>query len=205
MEVSAYNLLYDNIHDFKTTAMHVESEIKHHGIREDSEEEVSGMKGRRHLDVWVSMKTVSHFNLVIALELMLKLILYHNKINPTESFWGKERHFLTKLHDAMPKKYQDQLESTFQASRGVCPNGYQLIAFINTSSPALPSSPQNRDISTLRGLFRYFDEDMQLWQKRYSWELIDQGCWRHYLSDISVFVELINHVMATLKGIDLQR
>lgn len=29
------------------------------------------------------------------------------------------------------------------------------------------------DISTLRGFLDYIDEDMQWWQKRYSWELID--------------------------------
>lgn len=199
MEVSAYNLLYDNIHDFKTTAMRVESEIKHHGMKRDSEEEVPNMKGRRHCDMWVSMKTVSHFNLGIALELMLKLILYLNKIDPTESLQGKERHFLAKLYGELPGKYQDQLESTFQASRSVCPDDYQLITFINTSSPASPSPPQNRDISTLCGFFEYFDEDMQWWQKRYSWELIDQKRWRHYLSDISVFVELINRVMRDIK------
>ena len=59
MEVTAYSLLYDNIHDFKTTAMRVESEIKSHGILSHSNEAVPGMKGRRHHDMWVSMKTVS--------------------------------------------------------------------------------------------------------------------------------------------------
>lgn len=199
MEVTAYNLLYDNIHDFKTTAVHVESEIRRHGIRSDSEEEVPGMKGRKHIDMWVSMKIVSHFNLGIALELMLKLLLYLNKIDPAKLLKGEERHFLTQLHNAIPKKYQDQLESTFQASRSELPNGYELIAFINASSPTSPQPPENRDISSLRGFFEYFDEDMRWWQKRYSWELVDQGYWRHYLSDISVFVELINRVMRDIE------
>ena len=199
MEVTAYRLLYDNIQDFKTIAMHVESEIRRYGIRSDSDEAVPGMKGRRHLDMWVSMKTVSHFNLGIALELMLKLLLHLNRIAPTEVLRGQARHFLTKLHDAIPEKYQDQLESTFQASRIVLPDGYTLIALTNTASPASGPLPQNRDISSLRGLFEYFDEDMQWWQKRYSWELIDKGHWRHYISDISVFVELINRVMRNIE------
>ena len=59
MEVAAYNLLYDNIHDFKTAAMYVESEIRRLGIRSDSKEEVSGIEGRKHIDMWVSMKTVN--------------------------------------------------------------------------------------------------------------------------------------------------
>ena len=195
MEVTAYRLLYDNIHDFKTTAMHVESEIRRHGILSHSDQAVPGMNGRRHQDIWVSMKTVSHFNLGIALELMLKLLLHLNKISPTAVVRGKEGHFLAKLHDAIPKKYQVQLESTFQASRSVFPQGFELIAFINTSSPTPPSSPQDRDIASLRGFCEYFDEDMRWWEKRYSWELIDRGHWRHYLSDISVFVEFINRVM----------
>ena len=153
------------------------------------------MQGRRHRDMWMSMKTVSHFNLGIALELMLKLLLHLNQITPMDVVQGKQGHFLTRLHDAIPEKYQKQLELTFQASRAVLPNDDELIAFISTSSSASPQRPQHRDISSVRGLFEYFDEDIKWWQKRYSWELIDKREWRHYLSDISVFVELINRVM----------
>lgn len=198
MEVTAFRLLYDNIHDFKTTAIYVESEIRRHGLSTDIDEEVPGMQGRRHRDMWVSMKTVSHFNLGIALELMLKLLLHLNQITPMDVVQGKQGHFLSRLHDAIPEKYQKQLELTFQASRAVLPNGYELIAFINTSSSASPQRPQHRDISSVRGLFEYFDEDMKWWQKRYSWELIDKREWRHYLSDISVFVKLINRVMSDI-------
>ena len=81
------------------------------------------------------------------------------------------------------------------------PSGYELVAFINTASPTLApgSGPPDRDISSLRGFFEYFDEDVILWQKRYSWELIEEGRWRHYVSDISVFVELINRVMGDVR------
>lgn len=190
MEVAAYRLLYDNIHDFKTTAMHVDSEIRRLGIRSDSAEAVPGMKGRTHRDMWASMKTVSHFNLGTALELTLKLLLFLNNIKMPHT------HRLTVLHDAIPEKYREQLESTYQASRSVLPDGYELMAFINRASPAPPPPPPgNRDISSLRGFFEYFDEDVMLWQKRYSWELVGQERWRHYLSDVSVFVDLINRVM----------
>ena len=194
MEVTAYRLLYDNIHDFKTTAMHVESEIRSHDISRDGNDTVPDMKGRTHHDMWVSMKTVSHFNLGIALESMLKLLLFLNKIPMPR------HHFLAKLHDAIPVKCQKQLESTYQASRSVLPEGYKLIPFINTASPtSAPTGPPNRDISSLKGFFEYFDEDVILWQKRYSWELIEERRWRHYLSDISVFVELINRVMQDIR------
>ena len=74
------------------------------------------------------------------------------------------------------------------------------MAFINTASSNLkPNSTSNLDFSSLRGFFEYFDEDVILWQKRYSWELVREGHYRHYLSDISVFVELINLVMSDIK------
>ena len=40
---------------------------------------------------------------------------------------------------------------------------------------------------------------MFCWQKRYQWKLADKGCWRHYLIDISVFVELIKYVMRDIQ------
>ncbi len=199
MEVAAYRLLYDNIHDFKNTAVHVESEITRHGLRDNSSDVVPDMNGRRHHDMWVSMKTVSHFNLGLALELMLKLLLFLNKV-PLDIIPKNRRHCLTKLHDALPAKYQKQLESTYQASRMILPEGYKLIAFINTASPTLPTTGlPNRKISSLRDFFEYLDEDVILWQKRYSWELIEKKRYRHYLSDISVFVKFINCVMQDIE------
>ena len=127
MEVTAYHLLYDNIHDFKTTAMHVESEIRRHGLRDNSLDAVPGMNGRTHHDMWVSMKTVSHFNLGLALELMLKLLLFLNNV-PLDKIPRNRRHCLTTLYDAIPAKYQKQLESTYQASRGILLEGYELIS-----------------------------------------------------------------------------
>lgn len=194
MEVAAYRMLYDSIHDFKTTAGHVESEIRRHGIQDDSDGPVPAMRGRTHHDMWVSMKTVSHFNLGIALESMLKLLLFLNNVAIPHD------HLLVKLHDKLPAKRQTQLEAAYQASRASAPAGYNLIAFHNAASPrSLPACPPNRDISTLRGFFEYFDEDVIIWQKRYSWELVDSGRWRHYLSDLSVFVALINRVMADVE------
>ena len=192
MEVTAYRMFYDSIHDFKTTAMHVESEIKRLGIRSHSTDVVPDMKGRTHHDMWVSMKTVSHFNLGTALELMLKLLLFINDKRIPNT------HFLTELHDAIPQKYQKQLESTYQSVPLLVP--FALIAFINTGSPTTAPPPlPNRDTSSLRGFFEYFDEDVILWQMRYSWERAEGGYWRHYVTDISMFAELINRVMRDIK------
>ena len=103
MEVAAYRLLYDNIHDLKTTARRVEADVHLHGIKDNRSDPVPGMQGRAHHDMWVSMlmKSVSHFNLGIALESMPKLLLYLDRV-------VLPRHpVLAKLHDLLPKKYQD--------------------------------------------------------------------------------------------------
>ncbi|WP_420447149.1 hypothetical protein [Candidatus Palauibacter sp.] len=195
MELFAFQLLYDNIHDFKTTAMHVESEIRHHGIRSDSDGTVPTMQGRKHRDMWVSMKTVSHYNLGVALELMLKLILHlTNKPIPR----GKQGHCLAKLYGQIPEEYQDRLESTY---RSVLPaDGLTLIAFACTPTRRTPPQPPvNREISNLQGWFEYLDSDLRWWEKRYSWEALDGGRWCHHLSDISTFVELINRVMLQIE------
>ena len=194
METSAYRLLYDNIHDFKTTAVYVEAEIRRHNIRSVGNEAVQGMRGRQHHEMWASMKTVSHFNLGIALELMLKLILFLNKVDIPQ------HHHLARLYDGIPPQFQKRLDSTFQDSRRVLPGGFELEAFVNVAEPKpLAAGPPDRDVRNLRGFLEYFDEDLMLHQKRYSYELVDKGTWRHYLSDISVFVELINRVMKDIE------
>ena len=194
MEVTAYRILYDNIHDFKNTANLVESDIRRLGLSYDRKDAVPGMNSRTYKDMWVSMKTVSHFNLGIALELLLKLLLFLNRVQIPN------KHILTELYDKLPEHIQQQLESTFQTSQNAVPGEIQLIAFMNTSTRTPPpSTPLNRDIWTLKGFCEYFDNDVLLWQKRYSWELIDQGKARHYLSDFGVFIELIDRTMAGIE------
>ncbi|MCY3886190.1 MAG: hypothetical protein OXG19_00545 [Chloroflexi bacterium] len=194
MERAAYRLLYDNIHDFKTTAAHVEAEIKRWNLKNESLAVVHDTGGRTHHDMWVSMKTVSHFNLGIALELMLKMILYLDNI-PCEHI-----HSLVELHDSITEKSQAKLEIIFQESKRVFPNGFNLIAFINSATPDAEriSRPEARELKTFRDFLVYFDEDVRLWEKRYSSELIGKGKWRHYIDDISVFIELIKRVMVAI-------
>ena len=155
MEVAAFRLFYDNIHDFKTTALHVDSEIQRLGIYHDADQTVPGMGGRAHRDMWESTKAVSHFNLGTALELMLKFLLFLNNI-PLEQLPQRERHLLSKLHGAIPPKYQTQLQSSYQASRSVLPDGYSLISWVNTASrtPSPHLHPVKRDITTLKGILR---------------------------------------------------
>ena len=63
MEVTTFQMMYDSILDFRATADYVESEINRLGLSCDHNDVVQGTKGRNSRDMWVSMKTVSHFNL----------------------------------------------------------------------------------------------------------------------------------------------
>ena len=204
MEAAAYRLLYDNIHDFKTAAMHVESEIRRYGLREDRFDAVPGMNGRTHHEMWLSMKTVSHFNLGTALELMLKLLLRINKVTKANIPCRRDGHYLSKLYAALPEESQKQMESTYRVCRRALPELPTLIMFINTASPTPtppppPDRPPNRGVTTLKGFFEYLDKDAVLWLKRYSWETVDQGGWHQYVGDISVFEDLINRVMSDIE------
>ena len=109
MSLHSHCMLYDSIHDFKRTASNIENEITRLGIRHNSLETVSGMENRKHHDMWISLKAVSHFNLGIALELMLKMILTLNGI----SFANK--HSLVYLHDKIPDKFRRKLQAVYDA------------------------------------------------------------------------------------------
>ncbi|MXW23498.1 MAG: HEPN domain-containing protein [Chloroflexi bacterium] len=157
MDVNALRLLYDNVHDFKTTATLVEADIGRWGIRHDSDEPVPGAKGRRHREMWVSMKSVSHFNVGIAIELLLKMLLILKGIE------YKKNHSLVELHDLIPARCQSQLQTVYaDVKRPV--GGCELVAFINWDTEDSDDLPvlENRDVDTVRGIFEYLDHDLMV-------------------------------------------
>ena len=183
--MKTYRLLYDSVIDFKRAAVLVEAEIGRYDIRYDSDDVVQGMTGRKHHDTWVSMKAVSHFNLGTALELMLKLLLVRS------GGTAPNRHELAKLHDALLEKDRKELECKYRVSRRESSN-FALLMFNN---PGSKPPPDTRNINSLRGFLEYLERDVMVSKKRYSWEQARDGVWRYYLSDITVFVELIDRVM----------
>ena len=166
--------------------MHVEAAIERNGVRHDSMDPVPSIQNRMHVNTWMSMKAVSHFNLGTALELMLKLIMFINKITVAH------KHTLAHLFDSIPPQWQRRLDSTYKEIEKES-TGYELIALVCSDSPTVaPCGPRNRDIDSLRGMLEYFDEDVMMAQKRYSWELLSKGIWCHSISDVTVFTKLID-------------
>lgn len=192
----AIRLLYDNIIDFKGAAEHVESEIVRLGLLYNSWEEVPDTDGRIHHEMWISYKTVSHFNIGTALELMLKLILHLHNI-PWCDIPKSERHSLTRLYAKIPKEHRDQLEIKYRATGRGLPEGLGFAGFINRprGAPGPEYSSPKRKVYRLEGLFEYLDNNTKLWKTRYSWELMKERKWRYYMEDISVLSNLIDRVL----------
>ncbi|MCY4131791.1 MAG: hypothetical protein OXF39_03995 [Nitrospira sp.] len=187
----AFKHLFDCIQDFTNVVCFLEMEIERLGLRNDSHDPVPDMNGRTHRGMWMSVMTVAHFNLGIALELMLKLLLWGNgKGNP----WGHE---LSPLYCLLPSSVRQELESTYQDSRSALSEGYGLVGFC-TKPPPPPPLPQNRNLATLKDFFEYFDQDVRLSGMRYSYELIEQQKVRQYLENLSVFTTFLDRVMGNI-------
>ncbi len=172
-------LLIRMTRDFAATAEVVEHHIVKRGL--------SSKDGKTVWD-WMSMKTAAHFNLGIALELLLKLLLVRR------GHGYKPGHWLTGLYRALPKEEQDYLES---AHRKSLPRGTytSTLVALTTNPPSQQSQPKNRPVATLQDMLQYFDIDVKLHKKRYAWEPAQRQQWRHFVEDTSVFVAFINKVL----------
>ncbi len=81
---------------FRQSAWLVEQEIRRLEVRQGDLSPVGGSTGWPSHSVWESLKTASHFNLAISLELRLKCLLYLVGVVPLKGFDG---HRLAKLYD----------------------------------------------------------------------------------------------------------
>ena len=156
----------------------------------------------RATPTWAAMKTVSHFNFGIAVELMLKLLLYaHGKD-------VEKGHNLSDLYDDLPPTVQEELDATYRNIRHKLIGTSAMIAHVSlppSEPPPEPPPSLKRDLSSIRKFFAFFDQDVRLSGKRYSYELVQQRQWRLYLSDLSVFFTFIELVMGNLERyIDLE-
>lgn len=205
MEPAALLFLIGNILAFKNAALLVESEIKHHDeiypFKIDSYEHLTDKC------MWESMKTVSHFNLGIALELMLKMILLRNGKSLKEIFKkikAKERHHLAVLYGYLPEEEQKMLNSKFDeiSERKLISEGKR-ITFLAPSIPGKKDGPfevQKNRLKRTNGLslidlLTDLDKECRFSEKRYDYEAVEKREWCRYLDDISAFTELIDCVL----------
>ena len=184
-EEDSHLSLYATIHSFKRAAVIVESEIARSGIR--SENDSARLE---------PMKIVSHFNLAMAIELMLKLVLVRHKISWSEL---RQKHSLGMLYDKVPRDWKTKLEDSYSLCARM--TEYKMVAFANPSDPSTfvntnPPGESERKVMSLREFLVSLDDDFSMWNKRYSWEQItEDGDWRRYFMDIFPLVEFIDVTM----------
>ena len=130
--------------------------------------------------VWESLQTVSHFNLAISLELALKALMRLE--NPRE---GQDTHKLSILYDRLTPSIRNRLEAAWTMIDKSTP--IEIVAFMSTSTSKPPHRPENNRLNSLRDWFDYFDSDLQMYTKRYSWENLAKEKYRHYIKDLSIF------------------
>gem|GEM_PF-1563843 len=135
----------------------------------------------------MSLKTASHFNLQNALELGFKAFLG----SVGQSFANTHR--LKGLYSQIPDKEKRKVNALFKKASEECP-AFQLIALIRSKEP--PKGPQNIRLRGLKEFLEYFDKDVALWNKRYSWEDTSQEKWTHYLDKLDVFLVFLDKLEA---------
>ena len=157
-----------------------------------SEGELNRSKGSQTAVGILSLKSVSHFNLGIAMELMLKKLVLNSGAKKENT------HLLVRLYEALPKDFQDYLEKLFRETLDGS-GSIELVAFI-ASKKKPEGVPESKPLDNLYDFLLYFDEDVVVWEKRYSWEHFAEPKWNYYLSDVSVFVRFIERVMKSMEG-----
>ena len=177
---------------FRQSCGIIEDEIRRLNARPGVLAPIGGSTGWPSHNVWESLKTVSHFNLAVSLELRLKCFLHLHGIKPVS---GRAGHMLAKLHDQLDEQRdsrdtRERLEDLFRNAREA--EAFSLVAFLSSDSPDAPEGPLDRKLDTLRDLLAYLDEDMELWRKRYSWEVASEEQWRHYVDNLNAFLRFLD-------------
>ncbi len=174
-----YRKLVGDARAFRQSAWLMEDEIHRLKVRHGDLTPIGGATGWPSHYVWESLKTASHFNLFISFELRLKCLL---ALQGHAQVLGREGHLLAKLYDRLPLDTAKKLEDLFREA--LHDRSFTLIAFLDTDTADVPSTPANRDLHTLKDFCGYLDEDAKLWNKRYSHETVSRGPWRHYLDNL---------------------
>lgn len=181
--------MYFMIAEFARTARWAESEARRLTDALERHEPLEELEGRVASDVFTSLKTVSHFNLAIALELLLKYLLRWEGIKVPHE------HSLQALFCALPCSHQRTLEATFEQ---VMPDSLELVSLTYAWHEDVRGEPRDRWITSLRDFFEFFDGDAELASMRYVYERFDEGELAFYLRDVSPFLDFIERAPAAI-------
>ena len=187
MNGSEYMMLVGQARAFAQTVWLIESEIQRLGASpEHNRPIVGGTKGWPSRAVWESLKTASHFNLGVSFELRFKCLL---ELKARKRLSGKDGHMLAKLYRRMPPEIARRLAELFEESTRNCAITLRTFMY----SPMAPEAPTSQP-NTLQEFCEYMDQEMALWEKRYSWESASAPTWRHYIDDLGPFLDYLDKV-----------
>ena len=175
---------------FRQSAWMIENEIARLQVTDGDLSPVGAASGWPSHSVWESLKTASHFNLAVALELRLKCLLHLEGAEPPHGRGGHRLAGLHGLFGARGSATEAVLERLFRQATDAHP--FTLVAFLSTDGPAVPEGPGNRQLQGLADFLAYMDEDAELWRKRYAWERAADGQWQHYIDDLSAFFAFLD-------------
>ena len=175
---------------FRQAASLIEREIARLKVRDGDLSPAGGATGWPSHTVWESLKTASHFNLAIALELRLKCLLRLDGARPPEGGAGHRLAGLYDLFGARGVSTGVELERLY--GQAMAEHPFTLVAFLSTDGPAVPEGPADRPLRSLKDVFAYMDEDVKPGTKRYAWEHAAGAQWQHYVDDLSAFFAFLD-------------
>ena len=175
---------------FSRTAWLATEEVKKLGADQvEYHKPIHGDRGWPAGVVWESLQTVSHFNLATSLELTLKALARLD--SPQREQRG--RHDLSILYNRLLQSTRNRLEAAWAMIDRSAP--VEFVGYIHACQP--PGVPGPIGFNSLRDWFVYFDTELQMYTKRYSWENIAKGRYRLYIKDLRLFFGLFE-ILRTL-------
>ena len=176
----------------------IEKRIQDLNLEPGNQELVGGSTGWKIHDAWESLKTASLFNFGIALELRLKCILgLSGRMDQVK----EAGHSLEKIYDLIPSETRQELEALF--AQEMENKTIRFEAFMRRDSKPT-DIPPNRNLNNLRDYCVYFDKDVKLWGKRYSWEDVSSQVWVHYIMDLSPLMNFVQEAEEIGKQMSLK-
>ena len=182
---NSYLKLVGDTKAFLEATHFIEERIRSLNVEHSNQNLIGGSTGWKIHDVWESLKTASHFNFGIALELRLKCIL---GLSSSEEQLKEAGHSLEKIYSLIPSQICRELEDLF--AQKIRNKSIRMVAFARSGSEPT-GTPPNRDLENLRDFCIYFDKDVKLWMKRYSWEELSNQTWVHYIEDLSPLMNFV--------------
>ena len=164
----------------------IEQHILENAYRHDESTRLSPGISRSRKDMWMALKTASHFNLHQALELSLKFILRLEGVD------HENLHFLNELYDKLSPKSQEEVHRAYRRMIDSVEN-YETTGigfYYGDDPPQMPNVP----IDTAMQGFEDLDKHMKLHLRRYSYEDIGRGELTMYFLDLDGWIEFFNDI-----------